>query len=592
MASASVGALRVTLSADSTQFAKGMKSAEGQLSKFGIAAKAGIAGIAAIGVAAVAAAGAVVAGVRRTIAEADKMAKAAQSIGIPVEELQKLKHAADLSGVSFESLQTSVARLSRAMSEAARGGGGDAARAFEQLGIAVANADGTLRTSSEVMSDVADRFSKMDDGAQKTALAMQIFGRAGAAMIPMLNQGRESLEASKREAEQFGAVMSGPLTKASERFNDNISRMGTWLRGIYVQIAERVVPVLADLTDKIVTWAKESDTAQRIGRFLDRMFVGIAESAATVRSYVDRTTSALVFLGRTAQEVIRIAKGDGELSAIAGFWRQMQEEVSESARKLAEDLERIRNPGAPDVTVPGNRGPRPGDASNNAGGGGGAIDNSLQLERERILARLEVIRQGHLTEQEQMMEALQEKQNTIDEAFQKELISAEQHNEMMRKVEEDHQNRIRAIRDAANNNLLTSTGRVLGAVGNVIKSGGEKNLKVVQGLGIAQALINAWVGASEALKLPFPANMAAFASVLATGLNAVANIRRVSSSGGGSSSGGAISTPPTDGGRGGGGADRSVYVTLQGSSFGRDQVRDLLDQINEYVADGGRVVLA
>jgi hypothetical protein len=600
MASATVGALRVTLSADSSQFSKGLKDAEGGLSKFGMAAKAGVAAVAAIGVAAAAAAAAVVAGVRRTIAEADKMAKAAQSIGIPVEELQKLKHAADLSGVSFESLQTSVARLSRAMAEAAAGGGGAAAKAFEEIGVAVTNADGSLRTSSEVMSDVAEKFSQMDDGAQKTALAMQIFGRAGASMIPMLNQGREALEASKREAEQFGAVMSGPLTQASERFNDNLSRMGTWFQGIYVQIAERVVPILADLTDKIVTWAKESDTAHRIGAFLDRMFIGIAESAAVVRSYVDRTTSALMFLGKTAQEVVRIAKGEGELGKIAEFWRAMQEEISDSANKLAADLERIRNPGAPAVTIPGNRGPKPGAARDSGGGGlsGSGID-PLETERQQILARLEVIREGMLTEQEQLIEALAQKQMTIDEAFQKRLITEQQHNQMMEQVETEHQGKLAAIRQAGFNSALDGAAGVFRSLGRIVQSGGQKNVKMAKAFGIAEAIISTFVAANKAMAFAATAGPAAafgaYAAVAAKGLAAVASIRSISDTGGGSgggAGGGSFAAPATDS-PGSGGGGNVAYLTLQGGDFySREQIRDLVEKISEYTKDGGRLVLA
>jgi len=157
MADAVIGALRVNLGIDSAAFQNGLKQAQSGLQKFGSYAKTGLL---AAGAAATAAAGAMGLMVRNTINTADEMSKTAQKIGIPIEELSRLRYAADLSGVSFEGLQTAVGRLSRQMNDA-RNGLASAKEPFDQLGVAVTNADGTLRGSSDVLKDIADRFSAM-----------------------------------------------------------------------------------------------------------------------------------------------------------------------------------------------------------------------------------------------------------------------------------------------------------------------------------------------------------------------------------------------------------------------------------------------
>src|SRR5690606_5933296 len=120
--------------------------------------------------------------IKGTLEEADKLGKMAQSIGVPVEELSKLKNAADLSGVSLESLSKGVARLNRNIVEGAQGLS-TPIRAFEALGISIRNADGSLKTVSQALPEIADKFATMRDGPEKTALSMQLLGRAGAELI-------------------------------------------------------------------------------------------------------------------------------------------------------------------------------------------------------------------------------------------------------------------------------------------------------------------------------------------------------------------------------------------------------------------------
>lgn len=243
--SAVIGALRVNLGIDTAAFSNGLASAQSGLKRFASMAKVGLA-------AAAAAAGVLALAVKGTINAADEMSKAAQKIGIPIEELSRLKYAADLSGVSFEQLQTSVGKLSKNMAEALEKPTSAAAKAFGDLGISVTNADGTLRSSSEVMKDIADRFAAMPDGAAKTAAAMELMGRAGAGMIPMLNGGAEGLGKLMAEADQFGQVFSKEMGANAELFNDNISRLQGALGMLVAKLATELMPHLVAFTNWLV----------------------------------------------------------------------------------------------------------------------------------------------------------------------------------------------------------------------------------------------------------------------------------------------------------------------------------------------------
>ena len=231
MANAKIGALLVSLGIDSAQFSAGLKKAQTGLGQFGSVAARSFAAVAA---GATVAAGAMAFAVKGAIDHADALAKSAQKAGTTVEALSRLEYAAKLSDVSLESLTGGLQKLSRSMVDVASGKG--PAAAFKALGIAVTDARGQLRGSDEVMSEIADRFSRLEDGATKTALAMQIFGKSGAEMIPLLNSGADGLAAMADESDRLGATISTTTAKAAEKFNDTLTTIQVSMQGVINKI--------------------------------------------------------------------------------------------------------------------------------------------------------------------------------------------------------------------------------------------------------------------------------------------------------------------------------------------------------------------
>ena len=181
---------------------------------------------------------------KAVIDQGDALNKMSQKTGIAVEDLSKLQYAADLSGVSAEALQKGLTALAVGMVEAATGAGPMAAE-YKKLGINLRNTDGTMRSSLDVLSELADRFQQMPDGVEKTNLAVDLFGKKlGAEMIPLLNLGAAGLKAMGDEAQSLGLVMSAELAKKSEEFNDNMERMGKLSSVAGMEIANALIPSL------------------------------------------------------------------------------------------------------------------------------------------------------------------------------------------------------------------------------------------------------------------------------------------------------------------------------------------------------------
>lgn len=203
--------------------------------------------------------GALVGNLRSVAEEADKIGKAAQKVGITTEALSALRHAADLSDVSFEALTTGLVRLSKNMSDAAMGTG-DAKDAFAALKINVERAGGGLKGTDEILAELADKFAEMEDSTGKTALAVKIFGRAGADLIPLLNAGSAGLADMHAEAERLGIIIDSKTAKAAEEFNDNMTRLSRTLDGMKISLFAPIIEQLATLTTEMLDAAKTADS--------------------------------------------------------------------------------------------------------------------------------------------------------------------------------------------------------------------------------------------------------------------------------------------------------------------------------------------
>lgn len=192
----------------------------------------------------------VVALTKNAIDNADAMSKQAQAVGMTTEKLSAYVYAAEMGGVQQEQFVASLGKFNRVIAEAYQGVG-KGVDAFDALGISITDNNGKLKNNSDLFAEVADRFKSMPDGIEKSALAMDLFGRSGAALIPTLNGGKESLSEMTAEAERLGLVISEDTGKKAELFNDNLEKMQKAFEGLGNRIATEALPNLNDFTDTI-----------------------------------------------------------------------------------------------------------------------------------------------------------------------------------------------------------------------------------------------------------------------------------------------------------------------------------------------------
>jgi lambda family phage tail tape measure protein len=263
----SLGSLVVSLTAETAQFTAALSKASYNAEK-NFKQISSFAKTAAGSLAALYGASSIVGFVKQQIDLADATGKMAQKVGLSVEELSKLQYAAKLADVDATQLQGGLVRLSKGMIEAANGTG-QARNAFATMGIAIKNTDGSLKSSGQVLGEVANKFKGYEDSATKTALAVQLFGRAGADLIPLLNSGADGIKEAGDELERFGAVISTNAAKNAELFNDNLTRLSTVGSALGQSIANDILPYLNQLATEFLV-AK----ANGLG-FMDMLQMGL-----------------------------------------------------------------------------------------------------------------------------------------------------------------------------------------------------------------------------------------------------------------------------------------------------------------------------
>jgi len=183
----------------------------------------------------------------------DDMSK---KIGVSIESLSRMDIAATVSGVSLQLLGNSFKKLSINMVEAASGGEAQAA-AFAALGVSVTDASGKVRDSEEVLLDLADAFSRAEPSAQRTALAMEIFGKAGAEMMPFLLEGKEGLGRFAEINDKLGLTLQRETNLALEVVGDSLAILGRVSDGVAQQFAIGLAPALEEITSGLVDFVAE-----------------------------------------------------------------------------------------------------------------------------------------------------------------------------------------------------------------------------------------------------------------------------------------------------------------------------------------------
>lgn len=239
--------LMAKITLDTSEYEKGLddseKKADGFGSKLGSAVKKGSA-LAVAGITAVAT-GATVMGKKlydsanATADYGDKVDKMSQKIGISAESYQKWDYVMQRAGTSVDNLKMGMKTLSQ-QAEAN-------SDSFQKLGISQEEVKNL--SQEDLFEKTVKGLANMEAGTERTALATELLGRAGADLGPLLNEGSDAIEEQMEIAEKYGMVMSDKTVKASAEFKDSLTTLSMTFQGLKNRMMGEFLPSLTSVTD-------------------------------------------------------------------------------------------------------------------------------------------------------------------------------------------------------------------------------------------------------------------------------------------------------------------------------------------------------
>lgn len=290
------------------------KATEASVGLKGLTAAAGMGGLAGSFsmLAPLLSVGGLVAMTKKTLDAGNEMFNLSQKTGVSVEALARFKKAASTSGTDVETVAKAITKLSKGMFEATQTGTGPTANALKTLGVSATDAAGNLRTADAVMLDIATKFKGMPDGAQKTALAMQLFGKSGAELVPMLNLGGEAIDKMK-------VKMTTAFAEKADQYSDKLTALGGKVGALGADIATVLLPVLDKMADGItavVDWFNKLDPGIRNAIVAVSLF---AISFGAIATVIGTVVGALGTIGTAVAGLGAAFAGTGIAATIAGW---------------------------------------------------------------------------------------------------------------------------------------------------------------------------------------------------------------------------------------------------------------------------------
>lgn len=228
----------------------GAQEAVNGLGGVNVAAGAAVFGLAALVTAIVKVEKALIDVTKESAKFADDILTMSMTTGQSAEQLQEFSYAAELIDVSVDTLQTSLTKLTNNMQNAMNGTG-DAKKAFEQLGIAVTDSEGNMRTANDVFYETIDALGKVGNATERDALSMDIFGRSAQDLNPLIIQGSDTLREYADEAHNVGYVLDNEALSALGAVDDGFQRLQTTQDAVKNNMAAEFAPYLTSALEDI-----------------------------------------------------------------------------------------------------------------------------------------------------------------------------------------------------------------------------------------------------------------------------------------------------------------------------------------------------
>jgi TP901 family phage tail tape measure protein len=240
----------------------------------------------------------------RTINAADNLNDLSSRTGVAVDTLSRFGNAAADSGTSIDEIAVGLGRLARGVVDPTS----KASEALKGIGISALDANGKVKGLDEIILSISDVFAKLPDGAEKAALAQELFGRSGVNLIPFLNQGREALS-------QYSATIDTELAQAADKFNDTLNAIGIALAGPFSEAVTALLPAITSIAEALVGLIQGFSNLPEPLQQAILIFGGLVTAFAALAPAISAVISIITTIGPAVGTIVGALTGSGGLLA-------------------------------------------------------------------------------------------------------------------------------------------------------------------------------------------------------------------------------------------------------------------------------------
>ena len=368
--------------------ALGFNNLKGAVAGFGaaIAGSAIVAGLGAI--------------VKKSIDAGDELFNLQAKTGVAASALIGIGNAAKLADVDVGTLGKGITKLNINLVKAAEGNE-DLARKFQALGVDVKDANGQVVPADKALKQIADRFADMPDGAQKAAAAVALFGKAGADLIPLLNEGAASME-------KFTYKVGEDFAARSDKFNDTITELGIKTQGFGLELTDALLPALQSILE---VFSDLFDTKQDWTALFAVIKVGIQLIAAAIFDTIKLVDVLVKTVVYSFDAIDKALKGD-----FFGAWQALSKGFNSGMEQAKQDFAQLQKifrdaPAPGPARSPGRPAALDTSAADTAAA---AAAKKAATEQERILEKRAALIEKSKDLQEQLRRSVEDTRDAFD----------------------------------------------------------------------------------------------------------------------------------------------------------------------------------
>jgi len=232
-----------------------------------VAVWGGIAGVAVYGLA------------YKTAKMGDDAVKGAAKMGVTTQQFSKMAYAATQSGMSVEQFTGNMGRLNKIVSDSVKKGVSEVYVNNKRL-MSLRDENKNVKDRTRLLLEASDAFKKLTDENEKFTFATIMFGKSGADMIPLLEQGGEAIRKMMNDADRLGIVFDDLAGQRASAFIDSWGELKAAAQGLSIAVGQQLHEPLTRVNQAISGWivANRELVAQKVKEFVQDIIKWVKEN--------------------------------------------------------------------------------------------------------------------------------------------------------------------------------------------------------------------------------------------------------------------------------------------------------------------------